>query len=233
MPKRFVKAGVAAVMTLKAITSQGHADLEAKRIVIDDGLAAHTLAQDSKAISNEITGINHELANDALESKASEQEQESSDMPFGIEKEAEQNGTDPNDSSKVLDDEFEEITKIENENKKAEIENREEAVAAAEADQERAGAIVENQHQAEASQYQAGATLEDQDPGQHWASTTAEDQDPGQSQAAAAAEDREPGQHWASATAEDQDPGPSQAAATTEPDIWLEDDTDVHDPDID
>jgi hypothetical protein len=97
--------------------------------------------------------------------------------------------------------------------------DEEQSRAVAEADQERAGSIVEDQRQAEASQ--------------HSASATAEDQDPGQSQAAAAAEDREPGQHWASATAEDQDPGQSQAAATTEPDVWLEDDADVHDPDID
>jgi hypothetical protein len=51
--------------------------------------------------------------------------------------------------------------------------------------------------------------------------------------AEAAAVNRDPGEHCASATAEDQDPGQHQAEATTEPDIWLEDDADVHDPDID
>lgn len=43
----------------------------------------------------------------------------------------------------------------------------------------------------------------------------------------------EASQHWASASAEDQDPGQHHAQATTEPDIWLEDDADVYDPDVD
>ena len=261
MPKRFVKAGATALAFMKLWGGHPGTDLEAERILIDDGLAAHTLTQDSKATYHEITSVNQELANDALESEASDKVEKFSHMPFGIEQEVQQDGTDPKSPQEIQEDLFEMAKEIEDKNDRAEIKNREEAIAAAEADQQRAGAIVENQRQAEAGQHwasataddqgpgqhQAAAAAEDQDPGQHWASATADDQGPGQHQAAAAAEDQDPGQHWASATAddqgpgqhqaaaaaEDQDPGQHQAAAATEPDIWLEDDADVHDPDVD